>query len=103
MRCGPGQPACSPTEPGCGTANNPKCADAMPCKSADACESGVCSGGTCAAPTSTDGIKNGDETDVDCGGKSTNAPGCETGKTCAAHSDCASGGCAYDKTCAEAP
>jgi hypothetical protein len=40
-----------------------------------------------AAPTSTDQIKNGDETDVDCGGPGT-APRCGTDKTCVAGTDC---------------
>ncbi|MGC4070742.1 MAG: hypothetical protein QM784_40015 [Polyangiaceae bacterium] len=47
---------------------------------------------TTAAPSCTDKLKNGDETDVDCGGS------CETkcafGKKCAADGDCAVGSCA---------
>ncbi|MFN3199693.1 MAG: hypothetical protein ACE366_14905 [Bradymonadia bacterium] len=42
---------------------------------------GVCSGGTCAAPACDDGVGNGDETDVDCGGSC--AP-CPSGLRCAA-------------------
>ena len=41
-------------------------------------------------PTCTDQQKNGDETDVDCGGS---CGGCLDGKTCAAGTDCASGTC----------
>ncbi len=44
-----------------------------------------------AAPSPTDGIKNGDETDVDCGGAS--APKCAAGKLCAKADDCTSGAC----------
>ena len=55
------------------------------------CKSGVCTGGACAAPTSSDGVKNGDETDLDCGGSS--APKCVGGKACKIPNDCASGAC----------
>lgn len=46
----------------------------------------------CAAPVScTDGIKNGAETDVDCGGSS--CPKCIQNKICNINSDCQSGNC----------
>ena len=41
-------------------------------------------------PICTDGIKNGSESDVDCGGT---CPRCATGKTCASRNDCASARC----------
>ena len=37
------------------------------------------------APTCSDGIKNGSETDVDCGGA---CPRCVNGKTCVSRNDC---------------
>lgn len=43
------------------------------------------------APTCTDTLKNGAETDVDCGGGA--CPACATGKACALASDCTSGEC----------
>jgi hypothetical protein len=43
------------------------------------------------APTCTDNIKNGSETDVDCGGS---CPKCGVGKQCVQAADCASGYCA---------
>jgi hypothetical protein len=43
------------------------------------------------APTCTDGIKDGNETDVDCGGGT--CPPCALGKMCNVGSDCASGSC----------
>lgn len=49
----------------------------------------VINGGT--APTCTDAVKNGTETDVDCGGTCT--ADCANGKTCAANSDCTSANC----------
>ena len=42
-------------------------------------------------PTCTDGVQDGKETDIDCGGGA--CGGCATGKMCGAASDCASGVC----------
>jgi hypothetical protein len=42
-------------------------------------------------PTCTDGIKDGCETDVDCGGPT--CPACPNGGGCAQNSDCQSGDC----------
>ena len=47
-------------------------------------------------PTCSDGLKNGSETDIDCGG--TCGP-CENGKTCASLTDCQSGRCAPGGIC----
>lgn len=41
--------------------------------------------------TASDGVKDGDETDVDCGGSSQKA--CDAGKACVVYEDCASGNC----------
>jgi hypothetical protein len=41
-------------------------------------------------PTCTDGVKNGDETDVDCGGS---CPRCTNGKACTSRDDCLGGLC----------
>ena len=86
-----------------GTAPNaPRCADDKGCKIGDDCTSGVCTPGsnTCAKPTATDGVKNGDESDTDCGGTSTGAPKCAVTKSCNAHADCESDGCDDTKHCA---
>ena len=53
-----------------------------------------CTAGTCVSPmtpTCTDGIKNGQETDVDCGGPQ--CPACQTGKACLVNGDCVSNAC----------
>ncbi len=56
------------------------------------CSGGAyCSGGQCIQPTCTDYLKNGDETDVDCGGGT--CPKCSDGKVCAVSADCQSGVC----------
>ncbi len=67
-------------------------------------------GNVCAVPTATDGIKNGGETDVDCGGvavvegaQSYTAPRCDTAKVCGIDADCTSAVCGENKRCAEAP
>lgn len=47
--------------------------------------------GGVAAPTCVDGIKNGTETDLDCGGSA--CPACSFGRGCAAASDCQTAAC----------
>lgn len=80
------------------------CADGKKCLVATDCTSLVCDPGkkTCNAPTYGDGVKNGDESAVDCGGNPANPGwvGCGAGIACNAHRDCASDGCGYDKKCA---
>ena len=62
------------------------------CKVGFDCRSGICNNNLCAASpdaansSPTDGMKNGDETDVDCGGS--RAPKCADGKGCAVGGDC---------------
>ncbi len=98
--CAPPAPTCvdgikngTETDVDCGGATCPKCINGKICTGSADCVSGLCSGGICAAPAPTcvDGIKNGSETDVDCGGLV--CVKCGTGKICSAGSDCASGVC----------
>ncbi len=42
-------------------------------------------------PTCSDGVKNGSETDVDCGGPT--CPRCASGRSCASNTDCATARC----------
>jgi hypothetical protein len=67
------------------------CVNGSHCSSGAGCTSGVCTNGFCAPPACNDGIKNGSETSVDCGG-GTCAP-CTNGQACAVGSDCISGVC----------
>ncbi len=60
------------------------------------CPSGVCAGGTCADPSCDDDVKNGDETDVDCGGS---CGPCLVGRDCTVGGDCTSGVCGVEGTC----
>jgi hypothetical protein len=71
------------------------------CSSNSQCASGHCADGGCAAATCTDGIKDGNETDVDCGGGT--CPACPVGDTCLQNSDCTSDGCDYSGHCALSP
>lgn len=59
----------------------------------NACAAGqVCLSGACQTPAScNDGIKNGSETSVDCGGSQCAA--CPTGQACHVNGDCLSGNC----------
>lgn len=77
----------------CGGSYCPPCPAGQPCNSASDCISGSCSGGVCGAniATCTDGIRNGSETDVDCGGASCAA--CDFGRLCSTNADCASSFC----------
>jgi hypothetical protein len=78
------------TPPACGRLTT-LCAVGEKCVGAPDCASKVCSGGVCKAVAPADGVKNGDETDVDCGG--TMAPACADTKGCLVASDCTSGVC----------
>jgi hypothetical protein len=56
---------------GCPAAN--KCAATKHCALPGDCQSGVCQSGVCQKPACNDGVKNGMEVGIDCGG---GAPGC---------------------------
>jgi hypothetical protein len=83
-------------------ADVPRCVDDKGCKAATDCVSAVCDAASnkCAKPTSSDGVKNADESDIDCGGTITAAPKCLDGKSCSKHEDCTSDGCDDSKHCA---
>lgn len=62
------------------------------CNVSPDCATGVCSMHFCVPPACTDRVKNGLETDTDCGGAEC-AP-CGTGDDCTSPTDCADGVCA---------
>src|SRR5206468_1813312 len=86
------------TDVDCGGASThaPPCKEGQACVKGTDCETGACNTFACQPPSSTDGVKNGDETDVDCGGTSTHAPGCAQDKACKVGRDCADGVCTND-------
>jgi hypothetical protein len=87
-----------PSGTACGDATNPDAklcdgsGNCVACLSEDDCptQEPVCLDNVCHAATCGDRLKNGPETDVDCGG---GCPGCDNGKVCAAATDCVSGFC----------
>lgn len=86
------------TDVDCGGALCPGCRLMGGCVEASDCLSGNCSeDGVCVAECD-DGIRNGTESDVDCGGS---CAGCEGGLVCAEDEDCTSGLCEAG-TCASA-
>lgn len=95
--CVNGAPSHPPSAPNhaC-TANGGRFCDGsgacVDCTEPSQCTSGVCTGAACQPPRCDDGVKNGAETDVDCGGPAGSAdscPRCGVGKTCGAKTDCA--------------
>jgi len=68
------------------------CASDTDCKSGNGCDAHT---HTCDATECADGVKDGQETGVDCGGSVCDALGdtCAVGQPCAVDADCTSGGC----------
>jgi hypothetical protein len=87
---GTGDAADGAVPPPCGRLTT-LCSAGGKCAGAADCVSKICFGGTCQVPAPADGVKNGDETDVDCGGSK--APACLDGKGCLVKTDCASSVC----------
>jgi hypothetical protein len=89
----------------CGGGECPGCEVGAPCEAAVDCVSSSCVEGACAEPSCDDAVRNGDESDVDCGG---NCPRCGTGLGCVAPADCTSAVCDDDcaagiEQCCQAP
>jgi hypothetical protein len=104
--CGPEEPVCAPSgeshdcatgcPPDARTLCDGTCLDALTdpqhCGDCDTvCDSGVCRGGVCQPPSCSDEVRNGDESDTDCGG--TDCPACGDGRTCRDGEDCISRVC----------
>jgi hypothetical protein len=94
----------------CGGSVCPKCGTGRLCATGGDCESGVCDQNCtlfifcdpyrCVAPSCSDRVKNGQESDVDCGGS---CGPCDLGRLCNSDTDCASGACDPDTgRCVEA-
>jgi hypothetical protein len=61
------------------------------CTQGTDCVEGVCISGVCQHNVCSDGVKDGYETDVDCGGWI--CPTCSIGDSCVLGTDCVSGAC----------
>jgi hypothetical protein len=86
------------TDVDCGGPTCSLCADTKSCKIPSDCVSAICKGAvgakTCAAPACDDNVKNGDETDIDCGGACVGMGAvCDTGQHCKLPTDCLSSVC----------
>ncbi|MDF2695847.1 MAG: hypothetical protein K0S65_4230, partial [Labilithrix sp.] len=90
------------TDIDCGGPSAPKCKNDRTCAGNGDCESNYCRDQTktCAIARSDDHVRNGNETDVDCGGPT--APKCALGKGCLEDRDC-SVTCSYAKKCIDTP
>ncbi len=90
------------TDVDCGGANAPQCDDGKACDADTDCKTGWChpEKKQCIAPRADDGVQNGTETDVDCGGQS--GVKCAETKKCVVDGDC-TGACRFDNTCVDAP
>jgi hypothetical protein len=77
----------------CGGSCPTECALGQGCKVDGDCASAICNTtlGECVSSTCQDGIKDGSETGVDCGGSCTDK--CSVGQGCGGDSDCATGDC----------
>lgn len=97
----------NPAIPGtvCNEGGGTRCNDAgacVECNSAAECPAGAaCDAGKCVSASCVDGVKNGTESDTDCGGAS--CAGCALDKACTSNGDCASGLCAGNKCAATTP
>ncbi|CAF1117654.1 unnamed protein product [Adineta ricciae] len=74
-------------------ASQKKCADYIGCFNSLDCINGICTANLCQVPTCNDGVMNGNETDVDCGGPCLPAKQCRDGLRCSNASDCVSSVC----------
>jgi hypothetical protein len=88
----------SETDIDCGGMCSTKCANTKACSVGADCSSAHCDGVTkkCVAASCSDLIRNGSESDTDCGGSDCSK--CGTNQTCGGPTDCASGVC--NGTCA---
>jgi hypothetical protein len=71
----------------------PGCSDGATCTANTDCLSGFCNEGICAVSACDDLVKNGMETDIDCGGGA--CLPCAANKMCVQNADCASNSCNF--------
>ena len=107
--CGDSRQNGAETDVDCGGPTCPPCADGLGCGAAADCESGVCADGggsfKCQVADCDDGVSNGGETGVDCGGPCVAGDDkkCADGDGCGDADDCVSGVCDADTNTCSAP
>ena len=88
------------TDVDCGGIAGPRCGDGLSCLTRRDCQSGVCAEIDrelrCAPARPDDGVRNADESSIDCGGR--RARPCAAGDACALPQDCESRVC-HEGTC----
>jgi hypothetical protein len=91
------------TDIDCGGSCAADCDDGQGCLDGDDCVSMACDPDAmiCVDPTCTNGMQDGDETDLDCGGSCGST--CDGGEDCLVDLDCVSHDCGDDLTCQPAP
>ncbi len=100
--CDPSGRCSLPTQCGpddCGGPCGP-CPMSKPCAVPTDCASLVCRSNACAAPSCSDGVRNGNETGVDCGDPQFACPSCGVGAPCVTDGSCASGLCVLSRCAA---
>ena len=86
---------CGDKQSGC-----PRCPIGADCTAGNQCVEGVCDDdGECAEPNCDDDVKNGVETDEDCGGGEDGCDPCGTDQICEIDDDCADQICNADQLC----
>lgn len=94
--CDAGTPSNPPSQAGkaCAQGDGKVCdgkGTCVQCVVPEDCASKVCNLGKCLSATCVDGVQNGAETDIDCGGGK--CGGCDIGRACTEGTDCLSGFC----------
>jgi hypothetical protein len=94
---GVADPSLGETDVDCGGSDCHGCALGKNCTVQSDCSAGQCLGGSCQMPGCTNGVQDGDETGIDCGGE---CKGCHDGDSCTTGTDCQSNVCNPDGHCA---
>lgn len=85
--CFDGTPNLGETAKDCGGPACLPCGAGKACSIPNDCVSGICATGICSAPSCSDNVKNGNETDIDCGGI---CKPCGDTQFCSSSDDCLS-------------
>ncbi len=93
--CQDGQKTADEGDVDCGGADCATCGAGSSCASAADCFSKICTAGVCTQAALDDGVQNGVESGIDCGGE-VYAPKCAAGVGCRRDSDCQTAHCSAE-------